>query len=534
MLASRFDLAPWRYEREADDETRAAQGALQAALAVSGEIEFGEHCYVSPLAGLDPQRFRFGARCLIAAWAVLEGELEAGAHCSFNSHAVVRGRVRLGDFVRIASHASLIGFEHVADDLTRPIFAQGLRRRGIDMGDDVWIGAGARILDGVHIGSHAIVGAGAVVTHDVPAYAVVVGNPARITRDRRAPRAPRGPRPHAVLAAFGARVREEWRGIVDAHGTQSMQYVDRPGGAPSLRAQCDAIEIAAMFDASPAPVATLIETLQATQDAATGLPLDPAQPPQVAAGPLGDFQTAYHVLAVGYALECLGARYARPLTAVAALSPTALTQWLDALPLREQPWNAGAWIDSLASALYFNRAHAGIEGPYAVLFDWLTMHCFPHTGLWGGGQRQLGWLQPVNGYYRITRGSYVQFGLRVPHPSATIDTVLAHCRYFDDFAARGATACNVLDAVHALWSCTRATAHRADDIRALVARQVILIAARWQPGAGFAFAPGQAPGLHGTEMWLAALYTAAALLGEDTALGYRPRGIHRLGMDAAR
>lgn len=525
LSVSRFDLAPWRYAREADEAARDAQEALQAALRADERIDLGDHCYVSSLAGLDPDRLRLGPHCLVAAWTVLQGELSAGSHCSFNSHAMLRGRVQLGSYVRIASHACLIGFEHVTDDLDRPIFQQGVRSRGIVVGDNVWIGAGAKVLDGVSIGDHAIVGAGAVVTRDVPPYAVVVGNPARIVRDRRTPRAPS---PRQVLAAFGARVRDECGGIVAAHRVSSTQYADIVGQPPSLRALCDAIEIAALVGVTPGPRDTLIAVLQATQDAASGLPLEATQRTTAAVPPLGDFQTAYQLLAVGYALECLGARLPYPVAGVAALTPATLTAWLDALPMLDQPWNSGAWIDSLASALYFNRTHAGQDGPYAVLFDWLSQHGFPHTGLWAGGQRLQGWLQPVNGFYRITRGSYAQFGLRVPHPQATIDTVLAHLRFFEDFASRGVVACNVLDALHALWLCGRATAHRRDEIVAVARRQLGLITARWQAGGGFAFAAGQAPGLHGTEMWLAALYTAAALLGEEGALDYQPRGIHRL------
>jgi len=531
MRAGRFDLAPWRHAREADAAQRAAQQALQDALAASGQFAFGERCFVSPLAGIDVERLVLGDNCLVAAWAILAGDITAGSFCTFNSHAVLRGRIQLGDAVRIASHASIVGFEHIADDVERPIFRQGIRRRGVEIGDDVWIGAGATIVDGVRVGSHAIVGAGAVVTRDVPEYAVVAGNPARILRDRR--------RPHPAhvadtLRAFGRRVAAEWPAILAAHAAPDAlpAYADAAGGAPGLRATCDAVEIAAMFGAEPPAAAALRARLLACQDPATGLPRDDSHAGAAAAGPLGDAHTAYLVLCVGYALECLGERYPRHFAAVDALDAAGLLRWLEGLPWREQPWSAGAWVDSLATALWFNHLHCGRDLPYAPLFEWLGARCFPHTGLWSGGQRAQGWLQPVNGFYRLTRGSYAQFGLRVPHPESTIDTVLAHCRFHEDFMTRGVNACNVLDALHALWLCGRATAHRREEARAFARRQVAAIAQRWLPGAGFAFAAGGAASLHGTEMWLAALFTAAALLGADDACGYAPRGIHRLAAGA--
>ena len=57
--------------------------------------------------------------------------------------------------------------------------------KDIVIGEDVWLGAYAIILPGVHIGEHAIIGAGAVVTKDVPAYAIVAGNPAKIIKMRK-------------------------------------------------------------------------------------------------------------------------------------------------------------------------------------------------------------------------------------------------------------------------------------------------------------------------------------------------------------
>jgi acetyltransferase-like isoleucine patch superfamily enzyme len=62
---------------------------------------------------------------------------------------------------------------------------QPVTSRGVRIGRDVWIGANACITDGVTIGDHAVVGMGAVVTRDVPEWAIVGGSPARIIGDRR-------------------------------------------------------------------------------------------------------------------------------------------------------------------------------------------------------------------------------------------------------------------------------------------------------------------------------------------------------------
>src|SRR5690606_8633729 len=90
----------------------------------------------------------------------------------------------VGEGTRIATRASLFAFEHGIDP-ARAVREQPVTSRGIVVRRDVWIGAQATITDGVRIGDHAVVGAGAVVTRDVEAWAVVCGVPARVLGDRR-------------------------------------------------------------------------------------------------------------------------------------------------------------------------------------------------------------------------------------------------------------------------------------------------------------------------------------------------------------
>jgi acetyltransferase-like isoleucine patch superfamily enzyme len=81
----------------------------------------------------------------------------------------------------------LIDFDHNVAEVERPIRVQGIYKRDVRVGNNVWIGYGAQILRGVSVGDNSIIGAGAVVTKDVPANAVVAGVPARVIRMREAP-----------------------------------------------------------------------------------------------------------------------------------------------------------------------------------------------------------------------------------------------------------------------------------------------------------------------------------------------------------
>jgi acetyltransferase-like isoleucine patch superfamily enzyme len=77
-----------------------------------------------------------------------------------------------------------VGGGHEFEDADKAVLEQPRSSRGIVLGDNVWLGAGAKVLDGVCIGSHVVVGAGAVVTHDLPDGSVAAGVPARILRTR--------------------------------------------------------------------------------------------------------------------------------------------------------------------------------------------------------------------------------------------------------------------------------------------------------------------------------------------------------------
>jgi acetyltransferase-like isoleucine patch superfamily enzyme len=89
---------------------------------------------------------------------------------------MARGGINIGDDTMIAANVQLVSNNH--DEYEREV----LLCDEVNIKKGVWIGAGATILPGVTIGKYAIVGAGAVVTKDVPDYGVVVGAPARLIK----------------------------------------------------------------------------------------------------------------------------------------------------------------------------------------------------------------------------------------------------------------------------------------------------------------------------------------------------------------
>ena len=123
--------------------------------------------------------------CMIQAKA---GPIRLGRRTSIGSNSVIvsLAGVELGEAVLIAGGCYISAGAYHTDDAERAIMDQGAYSRGpILIGDHVWIGTGAIILDGVTVGHGAIIGAGAVVTKDVPEQTIVAGVPAKVIRSRR-------------------------------------------------------------------------------------------------------------------------------------------------------------------------------------------------------------------------------------------------------------------------------------------------------------------------------------------------------------
>ena len=111
-------------------------------------------------------------------------ELGDGANIGFNCEVFSASRVTIGRAVLMAAYSYVIGGDHDFSDPAKAVLAQSRTSAGVVIGDGVWMGAGAKILDGVEIGPLAVIGAGAVVRESVPASAIAVGIPARVVATR--------------------------------------------------------------------------------------------------------------------------------------------------------------------------------------------------------------------------------------------------------------------------------------------------------------------------------------------------------------
>jgi acetyltransferase-like isoleucine patch superfamily enzyme len=137
-----------------------------------------------------PETMEFGDCVFIGAQAMIQGRFDGsckiGNHVWIGPQAYFDARnLVLEDYVGWGPGAKVLGSTHTGAPLDEPIIKTDLVIKPVTVGYGADIGMNASVLPGVHIGAHSITGAGAVVTQDIPDYAIVAGVPARILRDRR-------------------------------------------------------------------------------------------------------------------------------------------------------------------------------------------------------------------------------------------------------------------------------------------------------------------------------------------------------------
>jgi acetyltransferase-like isoleucine patch superfamily enzyme len=160
-----------------------------------GRLQTDGLCFIGP--GV---KFEIGphARVTLGRWSwighgckirVHEGALDIGAKTVFGQECTISAfqHITVGRECIVADRVMIIDFDHGMVDVERPIRDQGIYKRDVHIGHNVWIGYGACFLRGVTVGDNAVIGTSSVVTCDVPENAVVGGIPAKVIRLRDRP-----------------------------------------------------------------------------------------------------------------------------------------------------------------------------------------------------------------------------------------------------------------------------------------------------------------------------------------------------------
>lgn len=159
-----------------------------------GKIRVGDNVVVDDLVVLDAKGssnsgISIGDDVFLGRGTILsckDGDIVLGDHVNIGFHSEIfsGSSVSVGRYGLFAAYTYLVGGGHEFERGDLPVIEQQRSSRGITLGENVWLGTGAKVLDGVRIGSDVVVGANAVVTDDLPDGVVAAGVPARVVRRR--------------------------------------------------------------------------------------------------------------------------------------------------------------------------------------------------------------------------------------------------------------------------------------------------------------------------------------------------------------
>ena len=149
------------------NHTRPTEQEKRQALMKEMFAEIGENCYIEPP--------------FHANWGGKHVHFGKNVYANFNLTMVDDTHIYVGDFTMFAPNVTVATAGHPIDPALRERALQ--YNAPVHIGRNCWIGAGALIMPGVTIGDNTVIGAGSVVTHDIPAGVVAVGNPCRVMRE---------------------------------------------------------------------------------------------------------------------------------------------------------------------------------------------------------------------------------------------------------------------------------------------------------------------------------------------------------------
>jgi len=152
---------------------------LSPFVVIRGPVEIGKDVFIGEFTQIR-ENTKIGDETRIGSHNQIQGDCRIGKSCRFHSNVHISKDTTIGDRVFIAP-----GFVCTNVRFPRATKPEYLKAEGCVIEDDVKIGTNVTLLPGVHVGHHALLGAGAVVTKDVADYAIVLGNPAKVTGDVR-------------------------------------------------------------------------------------------------------------------------------------------------------------------------------------------------------------------------------------------------------------------------------------------------------------------------------------------------------------
>jgi acetyltransferase-like isoleucine patch superfamily enzyme len=170
-------------------------------IAIGDDVVIDDQCCLDAK-GTDNRGIAIGHGVFVGRNTILScknGDIVLGdrANVGFNCEIFSASTVRVGRDVLMAAYTYLVGGDHLYDRTDVPVLQQGRTARGIDVGDGAWLGTHVVVTDGATVGRDAIIGAGAVVVGAIPEFAIAVGTPAKVVRDRRAGGPTTSPGPQA-------------------------------------------------------------------------------------------------------------------------------------------------------------------------------------------------------------------------------------------------------------------------------------------------------------------------------------------------
>jgi acetyltransferase-like isoleucine patch superfamily enzyme len=166
------------------------------------KLRFGRRLQIDGVAFICPKvKFEIGKDAVLhlGRWSwvgngskirVHEGEVRLGAKSVMGQECTISAfqHVSIGRECILADRVMLIDFDHGVVEVERPIREQGIYKRDVRVGHNCWIGYGAAILRGTTVGDNSVLGTYTVVTKDIPANSVAVGQPAKVVRRRDTPK----------------------------------------------------------------------------------------------------------------------------------------------------------------------------------------------------------------------------------------------------------------------------------------------------------------------------------------------------------